>query len=219
MNPFISGMKDAGAEVELLYTKSLNVKPCLTCSACMMNPEGACVQDDDMKELMPKFKSADIWVFGTPVYSDAISSGLKIILERTLPILAPFLEIRDGHSRYRLRSDSGKGEIVLVSSCSLWEKENFKPLEQHICALSENFGKKYSGSLLRPHASILPGMIENKAPVDNIFEAAKNTGTELISKGEILETNLETISRPLLPLEAYTQTMNDYFNSTIKQIS
>lgn len=33
LNPFLSGMREEGAEIELFYTKKLKIDPCLAASA------------------------------------------------------------------------------------------------------------------------------------------------------------------------------------------
>lgn len=34
LDPFLEGMKEAGAEVEVVYVSKLNIKPCVGCYAC-----------------------------------------------------------------------------------------------------------------------------------------------------------------------------------------
>ncbi len=70
LNPFLDGIKEAGAEVELFYTRDLKIKPCTGEFNCWVKHPGECYQQDDMKQLYPKLKEADILVFATPVYVD-----------------------------------------------------------------------------------------------------------------------------------------------------
>ncbi|MHA2273735.1 MAG: flavodoxin family protein, partial [Candidatus Hodarchaeales archaeon] len=70
LTPFLEGMKDAGANVELIYVRDLEIGPCRGCYTCWTKSPGKCVQKDDMVEILPKLASADIVVFATPVYVD-----------------------------------------------------------------------------------------------------------------------------------------------------
>jgi multimeric flavodoxin WrbA len=70
MAPFLEGMREEGCEVELFYTCRLRVKPCLGDRACWTKTPGKCVQNDDVKMLLPKIQRADVIVFATPVYVD-----------------------------------------------------------------------------------------------------------------------------------------------------
>lgn len=66
MAPFLEGMREEGCEVELFYTCRLRVKPCLGDRACWTKTPGKCVQNDDVKMLLPKIQRADVIVFATP---------------------------------------------------------------------------------------------------------------------------------------------------------
>ena len=49
--PFIQGMTDAGADVELFYARRLNVKPCTGEMDCWYGKPGECIHKDDMELL------------------------------------------------------------------------------------------------------------------------------------------------------------------------
>lgn len=70
LNPFLEGMKEAGAKVEIYYTQKLNIKPCTGIFQCWYKTPGKCYINDDMQMLYPKLRKADIWVFTIPVYLD-----------------------------------------------------------------------------------------------------------------------------------------------------
>jgi multimeric flavodoxin WrbA len=53
LTPFLEGMSDAGAEVELFYTQKLNIKPCTGEYNCLLKTPGSCYQNDDMQMLYP----------------------------------------------------------------------------------------------------------------------------------------------------------------------
>ena len=83
LTPFIEGMKEAGAGVELLYTKKLKINPCQGEYACVMKTPGKCFQNDDMQMLIPKLGEADIWVFASPVYWENIPGPMKNLIDRS----------------------------------------------------------------------------------------------------------------------------------------
>lgn len=47
LNPFLEGMKEAGAEVELFYTRKLNIKLCIEEIDCWIKTPGECYLKDD----------------------------------------------------------------------------------------------------------------------------------------------------------------------------
>jgi multimeric flavodoxin WrbA len=68
LGPFLDGLRDAGAEVELFYTKKLNINPCQGEFNCWLKTPGRCYQEDDMQMLHPELRAADVWVLASPVY-------------------------------------------------------------------------------------------------------------------------------------------------------
>jgi multimeric flavodoxin WrbA len=66
--PFLEGMREAEASIELFYAKRLNVKPCAGEFYCWNKKPGQCYINDNMQVLYPKLHKADILVLATPVY-------------------------------------------------------------------------------------------------------------------------------------------------------
>jgi len=215
LTPFLEGMREAGAEVELLYTKKLKINPCQGEFNCWLKTPGKCFQKDDMQMLHPKLRQADIWVFATPVYVDGVSGPMKNLLDRLIPLVQPFVELRDDHYRHPLREDAKHGKVVLVSNCGFWEMDNFDPMLVHMKAACKNMSREFAGALLRPHGGGLRPMKEMSAPLDDIFEAAKEAGRQLVRDGEMSAETLATVSRELMPREMYLQTLNEFFQQTL----
>jgi multimeric flavodoxin WrbA len=216
LRPFLEGMREAGAEVELFYTKKLKINPCQGEFTCWLKTPGKCFQQDDMQMLLPKLAQADIWVLATPVYMDGITGTMKNLLERILPLAQPFIELRDGHFRHPGREGTKEGgQLVLVSNCGFWEVDNFDPALVHMKAISKNADKEFAGALLRPHGPALRGMIDMGMPVDDIFEAAKEAGRQLVKDGEMSPETLKVVSRELVPLEMYMQMSNQIFQEAL----
>ncbi|MFQ6101820.1 MAG: flavodoxin family protein [Anaerolineae bacterium] len=215
LGPFLEGMREAGAEVELFYTQKLKINPCRGGLSCWLKTPGECFQRDDMQMLYPKLCEADIWVFATPVYVDGVSGPMKNLLDRMIPLLQPFFELRDGHSRHPLREGAKHGKVVLVSNCGLWEMDNFDPLLVHVKAACKNTGREFAGALLRPHGPALWRMVRRGMPVDDVFEATKEAGRQLVEEGRISPEALKSVSRELMPREMYIQTLNQRFQQAL----
>ncbi len=215
--PFLEGIKDAGADVEIYYTHQLHIKPCQEDLACWFNTPGSCSQKDDMEMLLPKLAAAEIWVLATPVYVDGMPGPLKILVDRIIPLILPFIELRDGHCRHPLREGAKSGRLVLVSSCGFWEIDNFDPLLLHVKAICRNANRDFAGALLRPHSRALISMTEKGEPVNDIFEAAREAGRQLVLEGRISNQVLAAISRTLLPLDIFLQSVNQRFNELLSE--
>lgn len=215
LTPFLEGLRENGAQVELFYTGKLKINPCRGEFDCWVKTPGECFLMDDMQMLLPKISTADIIVLATPVYVDGVTGPMKNLLDRMLPLLQPFFELREGHSRHLLRSKANLGKLALVSNCGFWEMDNFNPLLYQIVSLCKNYKMEFAGALLRPHGPALKVMIEIGMPVEDIFEAARDAGRQLFLNGKISSESSEIVSRELLPLEMYMQAGNQQFQGMI----
>ena len=195
LNPFLEGMKEAGADVDLFYTRKLLIGPCNGDMSCWFVNPGTCGQKDDMQMLLPKFKEADVIVWASPVYYAGVTGPLKNLMDRQLPL----------HMQGELGSKRQK--IVLVSTCGAWEVSMFDPLLQQMKALySRPEGSSdFAGALLRPMADGMKEMIKagETGLVDGVFRAAKEAGRQLAKEGKISEELQKEISRELMPRDAY----------------
>jgi multimeric flavodoxin WrbA len=217
LKPFLDGMREAGAEVETVYTKKLEIKPCQGEFNCWVKTPGICFQDDDMQALNAKLTAARIWVFATPVYVDGVSGPMKNLMDRLIPRAAPFIELRDGHCRHPRREEEKLEKVVLVSNCGFWEMDNFDPLLVHMEAACRNLGAEFAGALLRPHGPALSAMLKMGAPVTDVLDAAREAGRQLVEDGEMKVETLRAVSRELIPLQNYVDMVNDLFRQALEK--
>jgi len=217
LNPFLEGMKEAGAEVEVFFTKKLTIHPCLACHSCWFKTPGRCVHKDDMTWLLPKLKEADTVVIATPVYVDGVSGPMKNLMDRMIPLDDASVEIRNGHTRHALHSKPGE-KLVLVSSCGFWELDTFDPLISHMKAWSLNSGAQFAGALLRPQSSFVSSMIAQGISLDDILEGAKEAGRQLVTDGVMANSTLQTISRELVDQKTFVEKVNMFYEQAMEAI-
>jgi multimeric flavodoxin WrbA len=199
LKPFIEGMESAGADVELVNIQRLKINPCRGCFDCWWKTPGVCVQKDDMKDMLPKLADSDLTVYATPIYVDGMTGPLKIFMDRSIPLLEGKWELRDDHCRHPLREGTKAGKIVLVSVSGFTELDNFEPLVVHMKAAALNMKREFVGAVLRPCAWVIPVAEERGASFNDVIEALQDAGQQLVSKGEMSDDTLDTISRELVP--------------------
>lgn len=93
---FLRGAQEAGHEVEKIRVAAKKVAPCSACYYCRAHG-GACVQKDDMAEILQKMIGADVLVLASPVYFYSIDAQLKAVIDRTV---ARWLEVKDKELYY-----------------------------------------------------------------------------------------------------------------------
>lgn len=208
LDPFLKGMATSGAEVKLYYTRNLKIRPCSGDLHCWFKKPGVCIHKDDMQILYPELREADIWVFATPVYFDGVSGTMKNLMDRMVPLILPFVEIRNGHCAHARREGVKTGRVVLVSNCGFWEPDNFEPLVVHMKAFCRTIGRDFAGALLRPCGDAFRGLLELERPVKDVIQASENAGKELLETGEMQPGTLKTVSRELMPLDQFVISSN-----------
>ncbi len=226
LTPFLEGLEEAGAEVEMNYVKDLHIHPCHGDLCCWLRTPGRCFQQDDMQMLLPKLQQADIWVIATPLYVDGLAGPLKNLIDRLIPLLQPFFTLRDGHCRHLVQEGHKYGKVVLVANCGFWEMDNFGPLLTFMQSMCKNLSREFAGALLRPHGEAMRPMMKQKAMLDDIFEAAREAGRQLVRQGTMNRQTLDTVSRELLPRETYLELINANFarilcrdrNTTVQKV-
>lgn len=215
LNPFIEGMRDSGADVEVIQLHKLEIGECTGDFHCWeMNP-GECDINDDMQILYSKIKNADIIVLSSPLYWRNINSKMKSVIDRMIPLLTPLVVTDNGRSRNVLRKGVKRARLALISTCGHWEIESFDYMVDYIKEFCRDMSYEYCGAILRPHADAIQPMLAFGKDIDQIFEAARMVGEEFI-KDECINGSLtEIISEELMPREEYTKEMENYFDEDI----
>ena len=83
----LKGARDAGADIEKVHLRGLNIKECDGCYICWKGRE--CPKKDDMNDMYPVIESADVIVFGTPVYWFGPTALLKAFIDRLIYFNCP----------------------------------------------------------------------------------------------------------------------------------
>ena len=216
--PFIEGMRDGGADVELHYTERLNVNPCRGELSCMFKTPGRCFQDDDANWLAERARQADVLVLASPLYASGFTGTMKIVLDRLTALLVnPVFGIRDGHTFHPARPGEKNHKLVLVSSCAMWEIEKFDPLLVQMEAIGRDSAiMEFAGALLRPHSEFLRGRLSLHLGCQDVLRGAREAGQQLVSAGEMSREALAAVSMPLAPHRVFAAVANAYTRKKLR---
>ena len=96
LDAFLAGVKSAddSAEVKRIDLYKYSYKGCTECFGCKVKDSanyGKCCYEDDITEILTEVSSADIIVFGSPVYFGGITGNLMCFLER---LFYPFTALK-----------------------------------------------------------------------------------------------------------------------------
>jgi multimeric flavodoxin WrbA len=206
LSPFLEGMMAAGASVAVVYAKRLDAKPCEGDPYCWTTDPGYCFINDGMQFLYPKLREADILVLATPVYTP-LPGEMQNLLNRLTPLMDSRAKWSRGRTRAAgLRPDVRISKMALVSTSGWWEKGNMETVLRIAKELARQMNISFAGALLRPHFGYLQ---DNSEKAEEIFDAAKQLGRQLIEEGKMSLDLLKVISQPLISKEMWRYEIGD----------
>ena len=89
VNAFKEGAETNGHKVTVLNVAQKKVNGCLACECCHGKGQGQCVQQDDMQEIYPLMREAEMMVIAAPIYFHGMSGQMKCAIDRLYPMLFP----------------------------------------------------------------------------------------------------------------------------------
>ena len=196
LNHLVQGMREAGAEVEVVELRKKTIKNCIGCFTCWTKTPGVCIHKDDMsQELYPKWTQSDLVVYATPLYHFLMNASLKAFIERTLPLVEPFLVSREGKTSHPLRGEHPK--MVFLSVAGFPEMSVFDELSYWVN--NSVYGKRglVVAQIYRPMAeALLVPPLKNK--VMEILEATVQAGREIVESMTVSPETMERITQPFV---------------------
>lgn len=216
---FAEGARTAGAEVTIEQLAQKKIHHCTGELACWFKTPGKCIHDDDMESLLKQFSKADGVVFASPVYFDGMTGLMKNFSDRCVPLVHPFLELRDGHIRHPKRYDKAQ-RVALISGCGFSEMDNFDPLVHHVQAMCKNMNATYAGAVLYPAMPAMDAMkFIHPLKLRKIKAAIRSAGEQFVKSGSIKKETSEAIAQPLFTSEQYVDVANKEFKKKIDKLS
>ena len=76
----VEGAREAGATVEKVALRDLNISPCLEIYGC--KKDGRCVIKDDFQGLYDQCLAADAMILSSPIFFYTVSAHTKIMMDR-----------------------------------------------------------------------------------------------------------------------------------------
>ncbi len=208
LTPFLEGATEAGATVETVVVKDLDIGFCRGCFTCWSATPGKCCQKDDMEGLLEKFRRADYVVFATPLYHFGMTALLKRVLERTLPTLEPRMIERGNRTSHPLREGTKHWRMVLLSNCGFPERVHFDALVDHMRHVM-GLGHGLAATILIGGGEALRRAYNPDGPFGWVFDAMRQAGREVVTEGALSPETAEILARQLAPSDVYRAVVNE----------
>ncbi len=213
LNHLVKGMREAGADVELLHLREKKIKTCIGCFTCWTKTPGICIHKDEMtRELYPKWLESDIVVYATPVYVRTLNATLKTFIERTLPVVVPFFKNVDGRTYHPLRGSHPA--MVMLAVAGVPEEEEFQLLSDWVKYQFGVHGRELLAEIYRTTAELLTTPVYPRIQKD-IFDALESAGKELIEDRKVSEETMERIKQPIIDTQSFMDIANAMWQTCI----
>lgn len=213
---FLIGAIDAGGEVERVAAYAMHVQRCEARMKCWYAMPGVCIHNDDVSQMLDRIGTADVLVLSSPVHVGGMTEGMVRLMERMMPLLSPYFEVGDdGRTRHVLSPDADDRKLVLISTCGYYEEEAFESIVCQAKDLSRSLGRRFAGALIRPHGLALKFMQAAGYDVDDVLQSAEDAGRELVGEGELKESTLMAVRRPLMTQDEFVVMMNSAFDKRL----
>lgn len=156
---FRKGAEEAGHEVTEFNLAQMKINGCVGCWRGGKDPEHPCSQRDDMEQIYPAYREADVVVLASPLYYWFISGFLKNAFDRLFAVAEC-----DPHYR------NPKKQSVLIMAA---EGAGFEESEHWYDHLERHIGWKSLGKVLCGYVT-QPGDIDGKPELEQAYDLGKS---------------------------------------------
>jgi len=211
LSHLVAGMRNAGAEVEVVELRKKKINYCIGCFTCWTKTPGVCVHKDDMAlELFPKWLEADIVVYASPLYHYGVNAQMKTFIERTLPSLLPYFELKGERAVHPQRSRLPAA--VLISVAGFPDDSVFDALSFWA---KKTFGRS-TGLLAEIYRPAAEAMVHSWKLKD-ILDATERAGRELVKQRSVTQETMSRIQQPLTDPAIIAATTNRMWQTLIDE--
>jgi len=173
--------------------------------------------EDDVYEILKRMVAADVIAFATPNYLESMTGQMKTLLDRTLPLVQPYIESLNGESRHPLRKLKEGMRFVLVSVCGHHEVSNFSALVHTFERVARNLHGELVARILRPHAMLLKRPGRKGTKYYHVMSALESAGQQLVLKGFVKKEIERQIQMELIPKDSFIQQTNYVWDKAIEK--
>lgn len=192
---FLQGAQKAGADIEEVYLIEKTIHHCTGCFCCWFKTPGKCIYNDDMIELIEKYKDADVVCFATPVYTWNMTAALKNFIDRLAPLKSPLLTQANG--TFDLKDAEMKTALfVSIANAGFPGENNFDTIEKVFSSCNP---------VLEIYRNCGMALKKDDDRVKNYLNLVTLAGIELVSNRAVSEETKKGLSKEMMPTTEYVQ--------------
>jgi len=132
----VDAAHELGQTAQVIYPHDMDIRCCIGCYQCYNT--GTCVFDDDMGSIIGAIKGASLLVVCSPVYTNTVPGGLKLVIDRCQAY----------HAERVLSGGWTEQKGLIFSVAGRKGEENFTCITRVISAFLRNLGIEPAGEVL-----------------------------------------------------------------------
>jgi len=178
LSSFMNEVENAGVRTHVIEVAKKKILPCMEYSVC--EKKGTCPIDDDMNEIYPLLREADIIVLATPIFFYNTPAQMKALIDRSQTLWA---------RKYRLNlTDPGRNNRrgFLLALGATKGTNLFEGMKLTAKYFFDAVGAGFEGSLTYRRIEKRGDMEAHPTVAYDVREAADNLLTSYIGRKKIL---------------------------------
>lgn len=178
LSAFMNEIEKAGVRTHVIEIAKKKITPCMEYSVC--EKKGTCPIDDDMNEIYPLLREADIIVLATPIFFYNAPAQVKALIDRSQTLWA---------RKYRLKlTDPGrKNRRGFLLALGATKGDNlFEGMKLTAKYFFDAVGANFKGSLTYRGVENRGDMAKHPSVAEDVREAAANILTPYLTREKIL---------------------------------
>lgn len=113
LNLLIAGIQKKH-EIQLFEIHKMDISFCTGCWGCWVKTPGECIIKDEMHRILKGMINSDLVIFVSPITLGYVNGPVKKIMDRTIPLVHPYIEMVENecHHLKRYQKYPGIGLIM-----------------------------------------------------------------------------------------------------------
>lgn len=217
LDRFLQGVYKVSHQVEMIHLNDYRLRECCGCWYCWQKGDGKCIHDsvDDGRKILQMMEECDLLVLAFPLYSDGIPARLKMLFDRRVAMLKPFMTNGLGKTRHPRRKVSHQSMVVLAVS-GFVEKRHFDAVKSFFRSIAHNWHMPVVAEIYRPAAMAL---FNNPLYYDyqqKLLKELEFAGEKLMKEGVISRKIKKRIEKNYISVRRFQGSANYYWGRRLK---
>lgn len=126
MKDFCTALSRKDVPVKRFLLRDMDLNYCTGCWTCWVRTPGRCMFKDDAEQIYPEVVDADLMVYASPLVCGFVTSLLKTIQDRLIPLILPYITFVRGEMHHVKRYPSYPAVACIFDLDDQSDSEDFE---------------------------------------------------------------------------------------------